>query len=132
MDFLGIPPGWTRPPEYFADLLADEDSALLVAESDGRVVGVVHGQLHGSAGMSVPGGSGYVEVDMLAVAPTHRRQGIGRALMAAAHAWAAERGARDVRLTVWEFNQGARAFYEALGYETMNRKLSLHLAGERP
>jgi ribosomal protein S18 acetylase RimI-like enzyme len=43
--------------------------------------------------------------------------------MEAAQEWARQRGARRVQLTVWEFNEGAIAFYESLGYETYSRNM---------
>ena len=50
------------------------------------------------------------------VAPAARRRGAGRALVEAATAWAAERGA--VRLAVWVAagNHPARAFFAAAGF----------------
>jgi ribosomal protein S18 acetylase RimI-like enzyme len=43
--------------------------------------------------------------------------------MAHAQRWATERGLREIELNVWEFNQSAIAFYEALGYVTERRKM---------
>lgn len=55
------------------------------------------------------------------VHPRHRRQGIGRELMAAAEHAAHRFGTEEVRLEVNVKNAGARAFYEALGYEVVGR-----------
>jgi ribosomal protein S18 acetylase RimI-like enzyme len=41
--------------------------------------------------------------------------------MSAVEAWAASKGATDLRLTVWDFNQRVIAFYEELGYQTRSR-----------
>ena len=43
--------------------------------------------------------------------------------MATAERWAAERGLHEIELSVWEFNQGAIAFYTELGYVTERRKM---------
>lgn len=37
--------------------------------------------------------------------------------MALAERWAIRQGARDLRLTVWAFNEPAQRLYEELGYE---------------
>jgi len=65
----------------------------------------------------------WLQVDNVAVLRAYRGMGIGRALMDEAHAWARAQGLADVELTVWEFNQDAIAFYEALGYTTIVRRL---------
>jgi putative acetyltransferase len=53
----------------------------------------------------------------LMVAASHRRRGVGRALMEAAEAWAREVGVRKLELHVFPYNGGAIALYESLGYE---------------
>ena len=63
----------------------------------------------------------YIIVSNLAVLETHRRQGIGRALMEAVEETACDMGISDIRLNVWEANAEALRFYEALGYETLSR-----------
>jgi GNAT superfamily N-acetyltransferase len=60
---------------------------------------------------------------MLGVAESQRGQGIGRALMEHTHEWARGQGIHEVELTVWEFNQGAMAFYSELGYTPIVRRL---------
>jgi ribosomal protein S18 acetylase RimI-like enzyme len=49
--------------------------------------------------------------------------------MAAAERWARARGAEEVWLDVWEFNGTAIGFYEALGYETVSRRMRRGVAG---
>jgi ribosomal protein S18 acetylase RimI-like enzyme len=52
----------------------------------------------------------------LYVVPDARGCGVGRALMAAAHAHAKQTGARRVLLSTAQRNARARALYDALGY----------------
>jgi ribosomal protein S18 acetylase RimI-like enzyme len=63
-------------------------------------------------------------IEALVVDRLHRRAGIGTALMDAAAAWARERGAAEVVLTVWAGNVAAEAFYERLGYGVVSRALA--------
>ena len=44
--------------------------------------------------------------------------------MSAAAAWARERGATELVLTVWAGNTAAEAFYERLGYGVVSRALA--------
>jgi len=53
----------------------------------------------------------------LAVDPAHQRQGLARALLDAAASEASARGARRLTLRVLGPNSGARALYEACGFE---------------
>lgn len=59
---------------------------------------------------------GTLYVDMLAVHPASRNQGIGRRLIAAAEATGRSRGCTMARLFVDESNPRARRLYERLGY----------------
>jgi N-acetylglutamate synthase len=52
------------------------------------------------------------------VAPDHRRQGLGLAVVAALLEWGAERGATTAYLQVLGDNHGALALYEGLGFTT--------------
>ena len=57
------------------------------------------------------------EIITLAVRPTARRAGVGRALMAAAMACSREAGAARMFLEVAEDNPAGRALYDSLGFE---------------
>jgi ribosomal-protein-alanine N-acetyltransferase len=65
---------------------------------------------------------GEAEVLTLAVAPETRRKGLGRALLAAAMARAAEAGARRMVLEVSEWNEAGRALYEGAGFSEVGRR----------
>jgi ribosomal protein S18 acetylase RimI-like enzyme len=51
------------------------------------------------------------------VAATHRRRGIGAALLDRAEAWARDAGVTKLELHVFPHNTPAIALYERLGYE---------------
>jgi RimJ/RimL family protein N-acetyltransferase len=84
--------------------LARDDLLSLVAEADGRIVGL--------AGLE---GLGTAELGML-VAADWRRQGVGTLLMEGCVGWARRRGAHKITLQVWPHNEGARRFYERFGF----------------
>jgi len=118
------PPGpiWDR--EVVLHLMADENVGLFVAESQGQLQGFVHVLMKEPPNIPVMAPRRYAVVDSIAVTAAARRQGVGRRLMEQAQAWAAAQGATSVELTVFEFNDAARAFYRDLGYETLSRKMS--------
>ena len=121
---LGYPSGAEQIARRFGDLAGDSTSALFVAESaDGRIVGWVHVKEHRSLENDP-----CAELAGLVVDGASRRQGVGRALVAAADAWAAERGFALLRLRSNTARAEARPFYEGLGF--VIRKT--HYAFERP
>ncbi|PWS38619.1 ribosomal-protein-alanine acetyltransferase [Falsiroseomonas bella] len=87
-------------------------------------------EMPGAFGLHLPGtgfvlarvAAGEAEILTLAVAPAARRQGLGGALLAAAMAQAALRGARDLFLEVSDRNISARALYTAAGFAEVGRR----------
>jgi ribosomal protein S18 acetylase RimI-like enzyme len=65
-------------------------------------------------------GDRHTHIFLLYVAPEHRRQGIGTALMRHAEAWARARGDRQISLQVFCTNQPAVNLYQQLGYQTQS------------
>ena len=78
----------------------------LLAESDGEPLGFVLGRA----------AAGEAEVITIAVRPSGRRAGTGRALMEALMAAAAARGAEALFLEVAVSNEPARALYARFGF----------------
>lgn len=59
----------------------------------------------------------FAEIGGLVVDVNARRQGVGRALMAQAEAWAREQGYSEVRLRSGLHRTDAHEFYGSIGYE---------------
>jgi ribosomal-protein-alanine N-acetyltransferase len=66
------------------------------------------------------------ELLTLAVAPTARRRGVGRRLLAEAEAAAAGGGALDAYLEVAESNHSARSLYRSAGWRPVGRRRRYH------
>lgn len=69
----------------------------------------------------------FLDVDEFGVDEAFRRQGVASELMAFVRDWAGSRGFRRLELNMWEFNQGALAFYEEMGFATYRRYLVMDL-----
>lgn len=65
-------------------------------------------------------GDRHAHIFLLYVIPSHRRRGIGRALMKYAENWARQRGDRQIGLQVFQINQPALHLYTKLGYEVQS------------
>lgn len=109
--------GYGYPQEKTAQkldmLIADCRNKLLVAETDGAVIGYVHlvdyDLLYNDSLKNIMG---------IAVDPAHQRKGVGKALLCAGEA-------AGVRLVSGESRTGAHAFYRSLGYQGNKFQLNL-------
>lgn len=95
--------------QAFAELLAQPDAFLAVAEADGEVAGYVLGFDH--VAFFANGRVAWAEEIM--VGASFRRRGLGSLLMGAFEQWAAEREATLIALAT----RRAADFYRALGYQ---------------
>jgi GNAT superfamily N-acetyltransferase len=98
--------------------LAAPDSLLLVAEVAGQAVAMARGALLSPTEAWAQG---------LRVHPDHRRHRLGAALLEQLAAWAAEEGARVMRLSTEEGNEPALSLFAGLGF----RHAGSWLAAER-
>jgi ribosomal protein S18 acetylase RimI-like enzyme len=103
---------------FIQERINNEDSLILVAESlQGKIAAFT--QLYPSFS-SISAAPVYVLNDLY-VAPAHRRQGAGRALLEAAREFARQKGAVALSLSTAIDNKNAQSLYESLGWE-MDRK----------
>jgi RimJ/RimL family protein N-acetyltransferase len=95
---------------YVRSVRRHPDATLLVAEVDGEIVGRL------SLARDPHPSSAHVADFGITVAASHRRRGIGTALLAAADEWARGAGIRKLELHVFPHNDAAIALYEKAGY----------------
>ena len=93
-------------------ILGSPCDKVFVAVADEDIVGYIHVNdyrvLYAPAMVNVMG---------IAVSDSCRRCGIGRQLLAAAEAWAQERGATAIRLVSGAHRAEAHAFYRSCGFD---------------
>lgn len=118
-----LPPDGAQTMDYYRSQLANPEVGFFVAERRGQVVGMVHVSIGDTKPYPVIVPRRVATVNDLAVDDGCRRGGIGRALMARAAAWAADQGADEVELSVYAFNEGAIAFYQALGFTVLSSRM---------
>ena len=115
--------GLNHPWDYIEQGINSENDALLVAESDGELIGAIRLSVNETMPHPILVPRRYVQVHEITVKERFRHAGVGKALMEKGHQWAASKGIHEIELTVWEFNKDAIALYEKLGYVTMNRRM---------
>jgi ribosomal protein S18 acetylase RimI-like enzyme len=97
----------TDDVESLSALVADDPSALIVAEEDGSIVGSVIAAWDGWRG----------SVYRLVVAPSHRRLGLGRQLLGEAEARLSAVGAVRLQAIVVETERKAMGFWRESGWD---------------
>lgn len=107
----------------FDEVSSAREHSLLVAETAGRVVGLMH--VFARPALENPREA---VVQAIVVDEGFRRAGVGRHLMAAAENWGSERGCGSVVLSSNIARAPAHGFYAALGYRVSATSLVLRKA----
>lgn len=118
MTALGYPALAAQVEGRIAVCKNSTDTAILVAECEGRVVGVL--SFHCIPLFHSDGFLG--RITSLIVAPEHRKMGLGRLLISAAEEFARAHGCNRIEVTSGDHRADAHAFYEHLGYRTDCRR----------
>jgi GNAT superfamily N-acetyltransferase len=108
---------------YLESQCAAHDGRVMVADADGQLVGFVC-VVTATRDASPNDPATFAWVHDVFVRPAFRRQGVARALMAAAEAFVRSRGALELRLGVLDRNSDARALYRGLGFRDYVRVLT--------
>lgn len=105
----------------------DAVASALVAEVDGRMVGVAVWYRSYSTWTGVPG----IYLEDLFVDPEHRGHGFGKAFLVALARIALDRGYQRFEWVVLDWNQPAIDFYDALGGRPMQEWTTYRVDGDR-
>jgi len=106
--------GWVVAPEQVAtELSASPTTEIVVAESDGDVVGFIAI----STRRQFQRAGNLITIDTLVVDEAHRSRGVGEQLVGAAFEAAARWSAQAVELVSHVRRVDARRFYERLGFD---------------
>ena len=98
--------------------LVRSGARALVATSGGDVIGLATVHLRGMINHEAP----LAQLTLLVVDEERRSQGVGRALVDEAEAWARAQGCRRIIVTTALHRTGAHAFYERIGYAHTGRR----------
>lgn len=99
---------WRYRPELIAARIRDSETEVVVARALGRVVGFAVTHFYFDAERA--------HLVLLAVEPSYRRRGVGMALFRWLEKIACFGGIGRIHLELRAGNEGARAFYEDLGF----------------
>ena len=105
-------------PEVFMQHAAQQEMRLLLAECCGDPVGYALIRIVDRPANPYMQERRFLHVEEFCVEESHRREGIGRALMESVRQAARAAQLFRIELDVWAFNEGAKAFYESAGLRT--------------
>ena len=118
MTQLGYPSTAQQIAQRFERIDGQSNQALFVADDEGQVVASVHvavnPYLENDASAEILG---------LVVADGYRSQGVGKALVSAAEAWAAALGCGVMRVRSNTIRTRAHAFYDRAGFQRVKTQL---------
>ena len=109
---LGYPCTVAETRKRLVEVIRNGEHAVLVAESDGQLLGWIHVLVYHTLTADTPG-----EIAGLVIDESHRSRGLGQLLMKHAEQWARDKGCSAVRLRSNVVRARAHAFYERLGYQ---------------
>jgi ribosomal protein S18 acetylase RimI-like enzyme len=97
---------WSWTPARVQHFISGTESSVVVARRERRIAafGIMHF------------GDEVAHLNLLAVAPEHRRQGLGRQLMQWLTTTAIEAGVFTINLELRTHNEAAKLFYQRLGF----------------
>lgn len=123
MGYLGYPTSVQSMQDRFERISAHPSYRTLVAEYDGRVIGM--------AGLTTGHyyelDESYARISAFVIHPGYRRRGVGHALIQATEQRAASLGVQTVSLGSGTHRPGAHRFYEDSGYEITGYRFSKNL-----
>ncbi len=120
---LGYPTTPEAVAARFLHIARRRDQAVLVAESDGQVIGWVHVAMHRTLECDL-----MAEILGLVIDESARGRGIGAMLVGDAERWATEMACATVRVRSRVAREHAHAFYQRAGY----RRIKTQHVFEKP
>jgi ribosomal-protein-alanine N-acetyltransferase len=100
---------WSWTPARVQHAISGPDSSVVVARRPGKI----------AAFAIMHFGDDVAHLNLLAVAPDHRRQGLGTRLMSWLTLTAVEAGVFRINLELRTHNEAARRFYRSLGFDQL-------------
>lgn len=111
--------------DHIYEIWNDPEQEIVVADADGIICGfaVVHHIYKAENPFMYE--RDFIDIDEFCVDEEFRRQGVATQLIAFIKDYTKENGFKRLELNMWEFNQGALEFYEAVGFKTYRRYMEV-------
>ena len=121
-------PGFPRElAGYVYEIYRDPDKKIVVAERDGVICGFAVLDHIVKPETPYMYRRDYLDIDEFCVDEAYRRTGVATEMIAFIRLYAKEQGFDRIELNMWEFNDDALAFYEAIGFTTYRRYMEMNI-----
>ena len=129
--FLAARPGMQEGyASFMSAQLEDPNTAVLVADDNGDVIGYAFAAVEGYDYMALRGPAGVLH-DVI-VAPEHRGRGVGRLLLEATLAFFRSRGTPRVVLSTAARNEAAQRLFASMGFRRTMIEMTRELDDSAP
>ena len=121
-------PGFPKElADHIYTIWNDPEQRIVVCERSGEICGfaVLHRIIRPETPFMFE--RDFLDIDEFCVDEAHRRTGVATEMIAFIRAYAKEQGFQRIELNMWEFNQDALAFYEAVGFSTYRRYMEMQI-----
>ena len=108
-------------------MFADDATPIFVADVDGEVMGYAFCVLGEIKDSTMLLDAKTLHIEDVCVDENRRGENVGGELMEFVKDFAKKIGCARVDLDVWEFNEGARRFYEKHGFKVQKRRMDIVL-----
>ena len=119
--------GWQFIEPFIYTRFDEKNSKVIVADIDGEIVGFAVIQYIVRPESPFSKERRYLHIEEFGVDEKHRRKGIATAIINFAKEDAKKHGLIRIELDMWEFNDGAMAFYESVGFNTFRRYMETYV-----
>ena len=112
--------------DYILEIWNAENKDIIVVERDGIICGFACVKFVDRPETPYRNAMTFYEVEEFGVDKAFRRQGVATELIAFVKEDARKRGFKRIELNMWEFNESALEFYEAVGFKTYRRYMEMN------
>ena len=121
-------PGFSDELRDFINVIwNDTEQEIVVAVTDGTICGFAIIHHINKPENPFMKERDFLDIDEFCVDEAYRRKGVATDLITFIKGYAKEKGFHRIELNMWEFNRGALAFYESVGFETYRRYMEIML-----
>lgn len=113
--------------DFLQTIFEADDRQIIIAEVNNQIVAFACLAEIESPATPYRPARRFLEVDEFGVDESTQRQGVGRKLFEKIRCIAMEKGFNRIELNMWEFNEDALKFYEAIGFNTYRRYMEMEI-----